>query len=99
MTTVRYLRVAESELVEAAEFYESQSPGLGRTLVEDIDATITRIVEQPRLGQIVRGEHRQRLLHHFPYKVIYVHQPDEIIITAIAHFKRWPEYWRDRNGR
>ena len=99
MTAVRYLRIAESELLDAAEYYDAQAAGLGRRLVEDVETTVARIIEQPTLGQVVQGNLRQRLLIHFPYRLIYSYLNNEITVLAVAHFKRLPSYWIKRNER
>lgn len=31
-----------------------------------------------------------------PYAVIYVDEPDHVLVLAFAHFKRRPGYWIDR---
>lgn len=39
---------------------------------------------------------RIHLLRRFPYSVIYIIAPDEIIIVALAHHSRRPGYWGRR---
>ena len=36
------------------------------------------------------------LMDGFPYAVIYVCRPDEIVVVAVAHTRRRPLYWLDR---
>ena len=43
-----------------------------------------------------RGEARRHFRRTFPYAVIYVDDPDLILVLAVAHFKRRPGYWIDR---
>gem|GEM_PF-5187723 len=39
---------------------------------------------------------RQCLLRPLPYSMIYVDDPTEIRIIALAHHKRRPGYWKRR---
>ena len=39
---------------------------------------------------------RRFLLHQFPYKVLIVNLPDQIVVIAFAHAKRKPGYWLKR---
>ena len=46
----------------------------------------------PKSGE----ETRRCLLSRFPYMVIYAPLPDELLVIAVGHQHRRPEYWRDR---
>jgi hypothetical protein len=39
---------------------------------------------------------RQAFIRRFPYKVIFLERPDEIMILACAHSRQRPGYWRRR---
>jgi hypothetical protein len=39
---------------------------------------------------------RRHLLHQFPYKVLTVNLPDQIVVIAFAHTKRKPGHWVER---
>jgi len=92
MTHIVFLVPAEEEMLEAAEYYESQRRGLGRTFLAEVQRTVDRIVENPRLGQAVRQGIRRR----FPFGILYQVDPDEIVIIAVMHLRRRPGYWSDR---
>ena len=34
----------------------------------------------------------------FPYAILYMDQPDRILIMAVMHMKRQPGYWKKRLG-
>jgi len=42
---------------------------------------------------------RRCLLRRFPYGLIYHEELGDILIVAMAHLHRQPEYWRDRLKR
>jgi len=44
----------------------------------------------------MRGEVRKCLLHRFTYKLLYSVEEDHILVIAVAHQYRKPDYWVDR---
>ena len=42
------------------------------------------------------GDIRRALVKQFPYGVIYSEEQQEILIIAVMHLHRKPEYWRNR---
>lgn len=96
MKSVRFLRPAELELLDAAQYYEIQARGLGGEFLDKIDAAILDIREAPERWPIIRSNVRRRLVHRFPYALLYRVEPDEIIIQATMHLRRRPDYWIGR---
>ena len=47
MKTVRFLRPAELEMLDAAGYYEIQAPGLGDDFLDKIDSAVKDIGEYP----------------------------------------------------
>ena len=84
------------ELRAAAEFYESEQPGLGRALLHEVRRTLRFVAERPKASRVVRGEVRVRTVARFPYRVYYRASDDEILIVAIGHRRRRPGFWRSR---
>jgi len=96
MKPVRFLRPAELELLDAAQYYEIQAGGLGSEFLDKIDAAILDIREAPERWPIVGTGTRRRLVHRFPYALLYRVEPDEIVIQATMHLHRRPGYWIGR---
>jgi plasmid stabilization system protein ParE len=93
---VSFLSVAETELDEAVEWYEEQSKGLGKRFRDEIDNAIHRSMLFPRFNkEIEKGIYRS-ILREFFYKLIYAIEDDELVIIAIAHTHRHPDYWKYR---
>jgi toxin ParE1/3/4 len=90
------VREAEAELLEAAEFYEGQRPGLARRFLEATERVIGHAADRPLLGSPLGGGIRRYLVPGFPYAVIYRADRDPIRVLAIAHLRRHPDYWRGR---
>jgi plasmid stabilization system protein ParE len=95
---ITFLPPAERELDEAFDYYEAQKPGLGFEFLEEVWATIERIKHHPGAwGLISQNARRSRTLR-FPYGVVYQIRESgiEILIVAIAHLHRQPDYWDSR---
>jgi hypothetical protein len=54
------------------------------------------IESHPEAGMILRGSVRRRLLHRFPYALLYKIKPSGIRILAVMSLKRRPTYWVGR---
>jgi plasmid stabilization system protein ParE len=96
MKTVRFLLPAEREMLDAARYYELQAPGLGDDFLDKIDAAVLDIGENAERWPVVRLNIRRRLVHRFPYALLYRVDPDEIVIQATMHLHRHPDYWLNR---
>lgn len=99
MIGFRYLLPAEEEMTEAAIFYEGEAVGLGTEFLDDPQRAVSRLRDNPKLGQMLVDDLRRSLLSRFPYSVIYSVEPECVLIVAVAHQRRRPNYWRKRIGR
>lgn len=90
---------AAEELREAVRWYETQRTGLGDEFLNAVNAAFSRINAHPEIGTVISedGYTRRVLITAFPYQVIYRLKPDEIVIVALAHSRRRPGYWMQRN--
>tara|TARA_B100000965_G_scaffold313487_1_gene273402 strand:- start:210 stop:521 length:312 start_codon:yes stop_codon:yes gene_type:complete len=100
-TTVRILDAAAQEAIEAAAWYELERPGLGVELSEAFDAALDVIEEGllplspiPDEGGDVGA--KRLILDRFPYDVVIIEEPGEVVVISFAHHSRKPGYWRDR---
>jgi hypothetical protein len=87
---------ARLEFEEAERFYNQQFAGLGTGLREEVRTALRRIRTWPLAFPVEGGEIRRALLGRFPYKLLYVIEPDHIYILAMAHQHRKPDYWTSR---
>ncbi|MDA2924811.1 type II toxin-antitoxin system RelE/ParE family toxin [Acidobacteria bacterium AH-259-L09] len=94
--TASFHRLAERELNEAAQYYDSESPGLGAAFLNEIERCVGRILEHPEAGLILVGNVRRRLARRFPYAVLYSIKPGGVRILAVMNLKRRPMYWVGR---
>lgn len=93
---VRFLSEAEKELFDSVSFYESKNFGLGTAFLDEIRETIKLISKYPDSGKPINRYARRVLLKRFQFGVIYRIFNDEIVIQAVMHVKRKPNYWIKR---
>ncbi len=93
MKPVAYHRLAASELIKSAAFYERRNPTLGETFLSAVDATLPKIQSNPELGKPGKLGSRSWKIKRFPFRIIYLEQLDRFWIVAVAHLSRRPDYW------
>jgi plasmid stabilization system protein ParE len=94
--TFRFLDVAETELHQAVQWYESQAPGLGDAFLIEVLSAAERISLYPDAWHSLDKGLRRCRLNRFPYGLIYAIEDDDILVLAVAHLHREPGYWRNR---
>jgi plasmid stabilization system protein ParE len=97
----RMLPEADEELEVETERYERASPGTGRRFFRHVRDILDRLTDQPRLyGYVdppVHGrEIREAWLRPFDFRLVYEVRADAILVIAVAHNRRLPNYWRGR---
>ena len=96
---VEFLAEAEEEMMEAAVFYQEQAEGLGEKFLDDVERATQLLSEQPLIGQQIDNHLRRFLLHRFPFSLIYSSELSGVLIIAVAHQRRRPDYWQERLSR
>jgi hypothetical protein len=94
--TVRFLEIAEIELDHAVQWYEAQAPGLGQTFLIEVLSAVDRIERFPAAWHPMGEGIRRCRLTRFPYGRIYATDSGDILVLAVAHLHRHPDYWRSR---
>lgn len=89
---------ADRELNDAADYYDSESPGLGALFLDQLDVGYQRILENPHASAEIDPDIRKLVLAKFPYSLIYEVDGDAVLILAVAHQRRRPHYWRERRA-
>ena len=96
MKAFRFLESARLELFHISAHYEDQAPGLGIDFLAVISATISLLRENPELGAPHRAGTRSFVLPRFSYSIVYLDEPDFVLVVAVAHHRREPGHWSDR---
>lgn len=90
---------AESELLDAIDYYESRSKGLGLDFALEVYQAIRSVCEHPQAWPILDGDVRRCLIKRFPYGVLYSVENDSALILAVMHLHMKPGYWKERKKR
>ena len=87
---------AETDLLQAAQWYEVRSDGLGTAFLQEVDRLLESIGRNPRQFKIRYKKHKLRwgLLNRFPYKVVYLLQEDTVHVIAVTHAARHHSAWK-----
>ena len=88
--------IARDELREAKLYYNLQQKGLGTRFVEEAQAAAKTVADNPLAWQVERGDIRRFFMNRFPYKLLYAIEGERVIVIAVAHQHRNPDYWVDR---
>ena len=94
--SVRFAEGAESDLAAAVAYYDGQSPGLGDSFLDEVEAAVARISQFPNAWHKLSRNTRRCRLHRFPYGLIYRVKDDSSVIVAVAHLHSEPTQWLKR---
>src|ERR1043165_1592780 len=95
MTQYRFTSAALTELTQATIYYEQRENGLGAAFVDEVEATLGRILQHPTAWHPLSSRTRRCRTHRFPFGLIYQIRADEILITSVMDLRRDPAGWRD----
>ena len=94
--SISFHELAESELNEAAAYYESQVGGLGIASLAEVEHATSLIRLNPESSPRILKVIRRKILRRFPYNILYSVVGNSVRIVAIANQKRRPYYWLGR---
>jgi len=87
---------ALAEYEDAAHYYAGCRDGLELRFIAAVEHAIQQILEAPKRWGVVEEDVRWYLMRRFPYAVLYVIEPNYVLIIAVMHCHRKPGYWRYR---
>lgn len=96
MLRVSYLPGARCDFDESFDWYADQSTVAAERFADAIDAALARITGDSNSLPHVDRIHQECSVKRFPFRVVFRRLDNEILIVAIAHAKRRPDYWRAR---
>ena len=91
---------AKNDVLEAADWYDRQQPGLGDEFIEEVVTVFDALVVNPlqycrrHLIKNIRWRYPKR----FPYRVIYevIEEERLVVIAAVIHAARQDRVWHER---
>jgi len=95
---ITILQPAQLEIIEAFEYYEYSTKGLGFQFLNEIDHSINLIKNFSDLWTKLnpKSKIRKCVVKKFPYCIYYSSDTHILTIIAVAHFHREPMYWKER---
>jgi plasmid stabilization system protein ParE len=97
--TLHFLPEASAELHEAVQYYESNQEGLGWRFRSEVFEVCSLVSQQPLMWRERPGGYRRVNCPVFPYYIVYFIRAERIVIAAVAHGHRHPDYWKHRQER
>lgn len=94
----RFVAEAIAELDSTVSHYETLKRGLGSRFMEEFNESLSRILEFPDAFQVIEkappgAEVRSVNLRSFPMKLVYMVEKETLVVVAVFHLHREPEYW------
>ena len=98
---LRILAEAETEIESARQYLTERSSRLGDRFIADLQEALDAVAERKeRFSKLEtlpdNSPYRRALLSIFRYAVVFEILTDEILVLAVAHTSREPNYWLDR---
>lgn len=96
MANVVILSAAEADYVASLTWFAERSIEAANAFDVEFDQALQQIASDPERFPSCDSRHRYYLLRRFPFRIIYRVVRSDIVIIAVAHGSRSPDYWVDR---
>ncbi|MGI8906233.1 MAG: type II toxin-antitoxin system RelE/ParE family toxin [Candidatus Sumerlaeaceae bacterium] len=94
MKKIRFGESAEAELLFAVRWYGQRS----KTAAKDFRAAVRKgcrqIQRHPQAWEMWDPPFRHYLMRSFPFALVYLEEKQSIVILAVMHLNRKPDYWK-----
>ena len=87
---------ALAEYAEAVKYYADQKTQIAQAFINSIEDVVYRIRESPDRYAVIDEDVRRCMARKFPYAVLYTIEQDYLLILAVMHCSRDPNYWKNR---
>ena len=87
---------AIEDVTGAYDWYESQSSGLGKEFLRNVDACLSLAKRKPEINRLIYKTFRRALVRHFPFAIFYEIQGDDLVIYSVFHCAQDPKRWKRR---
>lgn len=94
--TAYFHRVAATEYQAARDWYAERSEQAAERFRQAVVAAVKRIEKATESHECIAGSYQHVRVVRFPYTLVFRQSSKRILIVAVAHTSRRPEYWRRR---
>ena len=92
----RFHPEARVDLRDSARWYRERNAVIAAEFRAAVGDAVRSAAQTPQRWPAHLYGTRRVVLHRFPFSIIYLDDPDEVVTVAVAHGKRKPGYWRQR---
>jgi toxin ParE1/3/4 len=92
----RFIAPARLEFLQEVAYYNKQGAGLGAAFAQEVEYATARALAFPGAGTPATKSTRRVYVKRFPFFVVYRPSKEGIVVFAVAHVSRHPEYWLSR---
>ncbi len=97
--TYRFIAPALEEYELSLLYYlEEASAKVAADFDEEVMDALASVCRKPFRDREMIPGFRERQLQRFPFALLYTVEGEEIIVFALKHHKRKPDYWKSRIG-
>jgi plasmid stabilization system protein ParE len=96
---IRFVDEAAAEFLDVVSYYEQKQLKLGRRFKEEVQQTLLWLGENAEACRLRSNGYRRLNLRIFPYYIPYIIRGSTLWVVAIAHRRREPEYWIEREKK
>ena len=96
MKPVDYLPGARRDYDESFDWYAERSSIAAERFSNAVDAALERIATNPEWFAFIDTRHQECLVQRFPFRIVFRDEPTRVLVVAVAHAKRRPDYWKYR---
>lgn len=93
---LEFLPEAAAEVQCVTGDYEAKVPGLGVRFRCEVETACAAILTHPMLWRLRPDGWRRVNLPGFPYYIAFVLRDEIVLVVAVAHAARHPDYWKNR---
>ena len=99
---LRLLDAAKLDIAEIAKYYDSQQAGLGDKFVAAVETALDGVQSRPESFSLLETlppalGYRRVQLTPFRYLAIYRILRGEVLVSAVVHTSRKPNFWLKRS--
>jgi plasmid stabilization system protein ParE len=87
---------AEDDYTESLRWYAERSIEAANDFDTEFDRALGEITASPERFPRCDDRHRYFLMRRFPFQIIYRVPGEDVVIIAVAHTSRSPDYWSNR---
>jgi len=94
--SLRYHPLFDSDVLDAAEWYDGRQPNLGADFLARVRKAVNRLIADPERRTSVDFGVRYWPVERFPYVVFYDVTESEVLVLGVMHTSRDSKKWLSR---